>query len=144
MWFVLGVSRSVSPVSHYRHEGLSVTEVIAHESVTLPVAFTRTIETSTLWIRTRESGISLLRWRRQCHNSPPVARNGLKDTGSTPVSPRYYSPGLPLSTSSEYGQVAIDGPTRRCQHFSLTCTSRHRTMGQWPMRIHHMGAPQSA
>jgi hypothetical protein len=24
-----------------------------------------------------------------------VARNGLKDTGSTPVSPRYYSPGLP-------------------------------------------------
>ena len=36
MWFVLGVSRSVSPVSHYRHEGLSVTEVIAHESVTLP------------------------------------------------------------------------------------------------------------
>ena len=39
MWFVLGVSRSVSPVSHYRHEGLSVTEVIAHESVTLPYVY---------------------------------------------------------------------------------------------------------
>src|SRR6266567_9323454 len=109
MWFVLGVSRSVSPVSHYRHEGLSVTEVIAHESVTLPVAFTRTIETSTLWIRTRESGISLLRWRRQCHNSPPVARNGLKDTGSTPVSPRYYSPGLPNTQMHQKRQKAVGG-----------------------------------
>src|ERR1043166_3844792 len=59
------------------------------------VGFAGTSEPCTLWIRTRESGISLLRWRRQCHNSPPVARNGRKDTGSTPVSPRYYSPGLP-------------------------------------------------
>src|SRR5262249_1969265 len=65
------------------------------------VAFARTIEPCTMWIRTRESGISLVRWRRQGHNSPPLARNGLKDTGATPVSPRYYSPGLPPFTSHE-------------------------------------------
>src|SRR4029450_8041589 len=59
------------------------------------VAFAGTIEPGTLWIRAREASISLLRWRRQCHNGPPVVRNGLKDTGLTPVSPRYYSPGLP-------------------------------------------------
>src|SRR5262245_9697116 len=59
------------------------------------VACAGTVELCTLWIGARESDISLLRWRRQCHNSPPVARNGLKDTGATPVSPRYYSPGLP-------------------------------------------------
>src|SRR5215216_8131735 len=59
------------------------------------VAFAGTIALGTVWSRARESRISLLRWRRQCHSGPPVARNGLKDTGSTPVSPRYYSPGLP-------------------------------------------------
>src|SRR5262247_1526602 len=61
------------------------------------VACAGTVELCTLWIGARESDISLLRWRRQCHNSPPVARNGLKDTGATPVSPRYYSPGLPAT-----------------------------------------------
>src|SRR5262245_15568674 len=60
------------------------------------VAFAKTIEPGTLWIWARESGIALLRWRRQCHNGPPVARNGLKDTELAPVSPRYYSPGLPF------------------------------------------------
>src|SRR4029453_13401168 len=59
------------------------------------MAFTRTIEPGTVWMRARESAISLWRWRRQCHNGPPMERNGLKDTGATPVSPRYYSPGLP-------------------------------------------------
>jgi len=63
------------------------------------VAFTGTIAPGTVWIRARESRISLWRWRRQCHNSPPMARNGLKDTGATPVSPRYYSPGLPFFTN---------------------------------------------
>src|SRR4029434_5231886 len=28
--------------------------------------------------------------------------------------------------------------------FRLTCPGRHRTLGQWPMRIPHMGAHQSA
>jgi hypothetical protein len=56
------------------------------------VACAGTIELGTLWIRTRESDISLLRWRRQGHNSPPMARNGRKDIDSTPVVPRYYSP----------------------------------------------------
>src|SRR5262249_39661156 len=60
------------------------------------VAFAGTIEPCTLWIRTRESGIALWRWRRPCHNSPPVAMHGLKDTESTPVSPRYCPPGLPI------------------------------------------------
>jgi len=60
------------------------------------VAFAGMIEPCTVWIRARESGISLWRWRRQCHSSPPVARYRLQDTGSTPVSPRYYSPGLPV------------------------------------------------
>jgi hypothetical protein len=32
-----------------------------------------------------------------------VARNGLKDTGLTPVSPRYYSPGLPILLERGYG-----------------------------------------
>ena len=65
------------------------------------VAFAGTIEPDTLWIRAREASISLLRWRRQCHNGPPVVRNGLKDTGLTPVSPRYYSPGLPKKDLTE-------------------------------------------
>src|SRR5919198_3887673 len=60
------------------------------------VAYAGTVELCTVWIGARESDISLLRWRRQGHNSPPVARNGLQDTGATPVSPRYSSPGLPL------------------------------------------------
>src|SRR5215468_2391540 len=64
------------------------------------VAFAGAIEPCTLWIRARESGISLWRWRRQGHNSPPMARYGLKDTGSTPVAPRYYSPGLPISPTT--------------------------------------------
>jgi methyl-accepting chemotaxis protein len=63
-----------------------------------------TIELGTWWIRARESGISLLRWRRQCHSGPPVARNGLHDTESTPVSPRYYSPGLPGKALEEIVQ----------------------------------------
>src|SRR5262245_22315036 len=54
-----------------------------------------TIEARALWIRTRESGISLRRWRRLCHGGPPVVRNGPKDTDLTPVAPRYCSPGLP-------------------------------------------------
>src|SRR5215813_12421026 len=61
------------------------------------VAFAGPVELCTVGIGARASGISLWRWRRSCHNSPPVARNGLKDTGSTPVAPRYYSPGLPSS-----------------------------------------------
>src|SRR5262245_43919231 len=56
-----------------------------------------TIEARALWIRTRESGISLRRWRRLCHGGPPVVRNGPKDTDLTPVAPRYCSPGLPIS-----------------------------------------------
>lgn len=48
-----------------------------------------------VWMRARESGIALWRWRRQCHSGPPVARHGLQDTGLTPAMPRYYSPGLP-------------------------------------------------
>src|SRR5215813_7414597 len=60
-----------------------------------------TIEPCTLWIRARESGISLLRWRRRYHSGPPVTRNELKDTGPTPVSPRYYSPGLPTYRSTK-------------------------------------------
>ena len=59
------------------------------------VAFAGTIEPGPVGIRARELRISLLGWRRQCHTSPPVVRNGLQDTRSTPVSPRYYSPGLP-------------------------------------------------
>src|SRR5262249_11366580 len=59
------------------------------------VAFAGVVESCTLWIRTRESGISLLHWRRLYHGGPPVARNGPKDTDVTPVFPRYYSPGLP-------------------------------------------------
>src|SRR5262245_9623532 len=60
-----------------------------------------TIEARALWIRTRESGISLRRWRRLCHGGPPVVRNGPKDTDLTPVAPRYCSPGLPGFTDSE-------------------------------------------
>src|SRR4051794_6433616 len=59
------------------------------------VAFAGPIEPRTLWIWTRESGISLWRWCRLCHGGPPVARNGPKDTAMTPVFPRYSSPGLP-------------------------------------------------
>src|SRR5262245_62964649 len=58
-----------------------------------------TIEARALWIRTRESGISLRRWRRLCHGGPPVVRNGPKDTDLTPVAPRYCSPGLPNGVS---------------------------------------------
>src|SRR5262245_51267323 len=61
-----------------------------------------TIEARALWIRTRESGISLRRWRRLCHGGPPVVRNGPKDTDLTPVAPRYCSPGLP-----DYGRLPI-------------------------------------
>ena len=59
------------------------------------VAFAGTIELRTLWIRAREASISLLDWRRQCHSGPPLSRIGPKDIDSTPVFPRYYSPGLP-------------------------------------------------
>src|SRR5438477_8488363 len=77
------------------------------------VAFTGTIEPFTVWIRARESGIAFWRWRRQCHNSPPVARNGLKDTGSTPVAPRYYSPGLPIHLGSRQKCAAPTYPWAR-------------------------------
>jgi hypothetical protein len=60
------------------------------------VACAGAVEPHTLWIRTRESCIALLRWRRQYHNGPPVAGNGPQDTDSTPVVPCYYSPGLPF------------------------------------------------
>src|SRR5262249_51362011 len=59
------------------------------------VACAGVVESCTRWMRTRESGISLLHWRRLGHGGPPVARNGPKDTDVTPVFPRYYSPGLP-------------------------------------------------
>jgi hypothetical protein len=60
------------------------------------IAVARAVEPSTLWIRTRESCITLLRWRRRSHGGPPfLAGNRPQDTDSTPVSPRYYSPGLP-------------------------------------------------
>src|SRR4030095_10901451 len=62
------------------------------------VSFAGVVESCTLWFRTRESRIPLLRWRRLCHDGPPVARNGPKDTDLTPVFPRYYSPGLPIIT----------------------------------------------
>src|SRR5919199_4993048 len=61
------------------------------------IAFAGTIELRTWWIRARESRISLLDWRRQCHHGPPLRRIGPKDIDSTPVSPRYYSPGLPYT-----------------------------------------------
>jgi hypothetical protein len=61
------------------------------------VVFPRAIELRTLWIRTRELGISLRSWRPRYHGSPPVARYGPKYTDVTPVLPRYYSPGLPVS-----------------------------------------------
>src|ERR671938_311622 len=60
------------------------------------IAFAGTIELRTWWIRARESRISLLDWRRQCHHGPPLRRIGPKDIDSTPVSPCYYSPGLPV------------------------------------------------
>jgi hypothetical protein len=60
------------------------------------VAFAGPIEPRTLWMWTRESSLSLLRWRRLCHGGPPVARNGPKDTDMTPVFARYSSPGLPI------------------------------------------------
>ena len=66
------------------------------------VAFTRTIELRTLWIRTRESRISLLDWRRQCHSGPPLSRIGPKDIDLTPVFPRYYSPGLPVDVTESF------------------------------------------
>jgi len=59
------------------------------------VPFAGTIAPCPGWSRARESRRALWRWRRQSHSGPPMARNGLQDTGSTPVSPRYYSPGLP-------------------------------------------------
>src|SRR5919202_858480 len=59
------------------------------------VAWAGAIELCTVWIRARESGISLWRWRRPYHSGPPVAGNGPQDTEQTPVVPRYYSPGLP-------------------------------------------------
>jgi hypothetical protein len=63
---------------------------------TMPnIACAGAIELCTVWIRARESSISLLRWRRPYHCGPPVAGNGPKDTEPTPVVPRYYSPGLP-------------------------------------------------
>jgi hypothetical protein len=65
------------------------------------VAFAGPIELRTLWIRAREASISLLDWRCQCHSGPPLRRIGPKDIDSTPVFPRYYSPGLPHSAGSK-------------------------------------------
>src|SRR5262245_36681459 len=59
------------------------------------VASARTIQLRTSCIRAREASISRLDWRRQCHSGPPLRRIGPKDIDSTPVFPRYYSPGLP-------------------------------------------------
>src|SRR4029450_11695710 len=69
------------------------------------VAFARTIELRTLWIRAREASISLLDWRRQCHSGPPLRRIGPKDIDSTPVFPRYYSPGLPIFAIPHFQQA---------------------------------------
>src|SRR4029434_4018469 len=44
------------------------------------VACAGAVELYTRWIRTRESCIALLRWRRQYHNGPPVEGNGPQDT----------------------------------------------------------------
>src|SRR4051812_37974227 len=66
----------------------------------LHIACAGAIELGTMWIRARESSISLLRWRRQYHSGPPVAGNEPKDTEQTPVVPRYCSPGLPSEASS--------------------------------------------
>ena len=60
------------------------------------IACAGAVEPYTLWMRTRESCIALLRWRRQYHSGPPLAGNGPQDTDLTPVSPCYYSPGLPI------------------------------------------------
>jgi hypothetical protein len=73
------------------------------------VACTGTMALGTWWIRARESGISLLRWRRQCHNGPPVVRNGRKDPGWTPASPRDYSPGLPILDFGHFSRNQIAG-----------------------------------
>jgi hypothetical protein len=67
------------------------------------VAFARTIELRTVWMRAREASLSLLDWRRQCHSGPPLRRIGPKDIDSTPVFPRYYSPGLPAKNILMYG-----------------------------------------
>src|SRR5262245_15034301 len=60
----------------------------------------RAPELRTLWIRTRELGISLRSWRPRYHGGPPMVKYGPKDTDVTPVVPRYYSPGLPNAHSS--------------------------------------------
>src|SRR2546427_10920310 len=60
------------------------------------MACARAIALCTVWIRARESRISLLRWRRQYHSGPPVAGDGPKDTEQTTGVPRYRSPGLPM------------------------------------------------
>src|SRR5262245_64298291 len=101
------------------------------------VAFARTIELRTLWIRAREASISLLDWRRQCHSGPPLRRIGPKDIDSTPVFPRYYSPGLPplgglaispapagtlgLSSPRGVGARAVRG---RCRTHQRNCSHR--------------------
>src|SRR5262252_917429 len=79
------------------------------------VAFTGTIELRTLWIRARESRISLLDWRRQCHSGPPLCRIGPKDIDSTPVFPRYSSPGLP--------QIRCTGNANNCRFAPSGSTS---------------------
>src|SRR5215475_12303018 len=60
------------------------------------IACAGAIALCTVWMRARESSISLWRWRRPYHSGPPVAGNGPKDTEPTPVMPRYCSPGLPF------------------------------------------------
>src|SRR5262245_43317647 len=86
------------------------------------VALTGTNAPGTVWIRARESRISLWRWRRQCHNSPPMARNGLKDTGATPVAPRYYSPGLPGESIPSGMELRMTSPS---QPYSMDYFAQH-------------------
>src|SRR5262245_17932328 len=62
----------------------------------------RAPELRTLWIRTRELGISLRSWRPRYHGGPPMVKYGPKDTDVTPVVTRDYSPGLPQAGWDRY------------------------------------------
>src|SRR5262249_56389908 len=75
------------------------------------------IERGTVWMRARESSISLWRWRRPYHSGPPVAGNGPKDTEPTPVVPRYYSPGLPKFLYAQVNEKSLSDafPLRKAE-----------------------------
>jgi hypothetical protein len=66
------------------------------------VAFAGMIEARALWIRARESRISLWRWRRGYPRGPPWSGIGPKDIDSAPVVPRYCSPGLPIIAAGDF------------------------------------------